>query len=295
MNRIVVAILEDCSEDQYLIKQKLSEVETQTFNVQCFSSIESLANSINLLEPDVLITDLNLPESQGLDTLIKIKAFAKKTPIIVLTGSDEDIAIKAIQLGAQDFLKKEELSSTLITRTILFARERFLFQSALEEQAIRDKLTQLYNREAFEAQVEKKYEEYIRYQSKFALVLIDLDNFKPINDEFGHLVGDRILQLLADRLRMFNRVSDTVARIGGDEFVILAPHINNHQDLALFIEAKKQKLCGVYALASSTEKLLELNITMSFGGAVMGIDGEDTQTIFEKADAAMYVAKRENK
>ncbi|WP_286234480.1 GGDEF domain-containing protein [Thalassotalea sediminis] len=295
MNRFVVCLLEDCLEDQYLLKSKLSNSQKHLFRVQCFTTIASLANSINLLEPDVLVADLNLPDSQGLDTLIKIKGIAKNIPIVVLTGSDEDIAIKVIQLGAQDYLRKDELSTELITRTLLFSRERHLLQAALEEQAIRDKLTQLYNREAFDEQFANKYENYVRYQQKFALIFIDLDNFKPINDEYGHTVGDRILQLVAARLRMFNRVTDTIARIGGDEFVILAPNIDNHDDLTLFINAKKQKLCGVYALESAKGTLLELKVSMSFGGAVMGIDGEDKKTLFDKADSKMYIAKRDEK
>ncbi len=295
MSRLVIYLLEDCEEDQYIFKSKFSELDQQEFRIQCFDSLADLATAIKQLLPDVLVTDLNLPDSLGLDTLIRVKKLLPRIPIVILTGNQDDIALKAIQLGAQDYLLKEELTTTLIKRTLLFAKERFLLQAAIEELAIRDNLTKLYNREAFDNQLKKKIDEYHRYGNKFALIFVDIDKFKPVNDEHGHLVGDKLLKLIADRLNVFNRVSDTVARIGGDEFVILASQVDSYQDLQHFIETKRQKLCGTYVVENPCGGIIELDVSMSFGGAIIELDGVTPEQIFQAADHNMYLAKSDDK
>lgn len=292
MLNLIVYLLEDCEEDQYLFKKKLEVITDVNFKIQQFDNFIEFEQSVKLLTPDIVVTDLNLPESIGLETFLNVKKACPNCPIVILSGSNEEVALKAIQLGAQDYLEKQELKSSLIKRTLLFAKERFLMQKTVEEMAIRDKLTRLYNREAFEHKMAQQLEDYHRYKATFALIFVDLNNFKPINDEYGHLIGDKILQAIASRIITFNRISDFTARLGGDEFVIIANNISTPEELTQFIEAKKLRFNGDYIVSDMNNQVLELDINMSFGGAIVGLHGETLETLLQYADKAMYEDKK---
>lgn len=298
MNNIVIYLLEDCEEDQYLFEKKVEAIESVPFKLQAFKTLAELKKGLTLLQPDILVTDLNLPECIGLDTLLKVKKMAPNSPIVILTGCKDDIAVKAIQLGAQDYIEKSDLRSSVLKRTLLFAKERFIMHKTLEELAIRDKLTKLYNREAFDKKIVEQFEEFKRHNISFAIVYIDLNHFKQINDEFGHLVGDKLLKLVAGRISTFNRVADFSARIGGDEFVVIASHIQTREDLERLIDFKRRKFCGTYVIENiegEQERVLELDVSMSFGGAIAGLDGNTPDILTQCADKSMYQDKKKQK
>lgn len=295
MARLHVYLLDDCEEDQYLFQSKVSSFDKGLFNSRCFNNFADLARAVEEKEPDVIVTDLNLPESQGLRTFLDVKKIAPNSAIVVLTGSQKDVALKAIQLGAQDYIEKTELMATSLKRRLLFAKERFSTQKALEELATRDPLTKLYNRQAFDTKLEQMFASYIRHGVSFAIVFIDLNDFKKINDTYGHLVGDSLLKLVSSKINTFNRVSDFAARVGGDEFILIASHINNESELASYIAFKREKLCGIYAVETSNNEVLELDLCMSFGGAIVEKDGRTAEKLIEVADIAMYDDKMNNR
>lgn len=295
MTRLLVYLLEDCDEDQYLFQKMMTSDTQNLFSVSVFSELSTLDKAVQACIPDIVVTDLNLIESSGLDTLLRVQKLAPKSAIVVLTGNDDEDAIKAIQLGAQDYLIKSELIPSLVRRTLLFAKERFQMSAALKEHSLRDQLTTLYNRSAFDNFLHNKIQTFKRYGESFGLVFADINEFKSINDNFGHMAGDKILKLVADRLAFFNRASDFVARVGGDEFVMILHKVSTANELNQFIESKQKHLNNSYAIKGAKGDVVNIDVSLSFGGAIWGVDNvQSAQDLYALADERMYAKKRKN-
>ena len=174
--------------------------------------------------------------------------------------------------------------------TVQDITERKRYQDQLEHQASHDQLTGLPNRNLLNDRLQQSILAAQRYSYYAALAFIDLDNFKYINDSLGHLVGDKLLIEVASRLKACLRTSDTVARYGGDEFVLL---LNNHYSLGTIVKVLERVLEEIgHPLEISSQ---ELFVTCSIGVALYPSDGEDAQSLLRNADAAMYLAKERGK
>jgi len=153
--------------------------------------------------------------------------------------------------------------------------------------AMHDALTDLPNRTLLTERLEQAIIRARREKSSLGLMYFDLDQFKPINDSLGHEVGDLLLKAVAGRVVECVRESDTVARIGGDEFVVLLPSLEGEQDALMVAEKIRAALCQPFHVAGRT-----LDISASIGLAICPEHGNDEQTLMRNADAAMYLAKR---
>lgn len=292
MNDQLIYLLEDSKDDVYLVKSMLIGNFKSHFKLSNYETVKDLEAGMKNMLPDLLIIDLNVPDSVGLETLVKVRKFAKDFPIIVLTGYDDEVTgERAIQLGAQDYIPKSDLHRSLLLRSIRFSKERFALMKSLEENVFRDALTLLNNRESFNIKLEEMINEGTRYDKSFALLFIDLDNFKQINDEYGHLVGDQILKSVGSRLNVFNRGSDYVARFGGDEFVLLAPNISDLTHLRQLAKIKFDVISGAYAVETSQQAVKNIIIEASIGGAIFNMHGKSANELLKSADEAMYKAK----
>ena len=292
MNDQLIYLLEDSRDDVDLVESMLIGNFKSHFKMSNYETVADLEAGMKSMLPDLLIIDLNLPDSVGLETLVKVKKFAKDFPIIVLTGYDDEVTgERAIQLGAQDYIPKSDLHKSLLLRSIRFSKERFALMKSLEENVFRDALTLLNNRESFNVKLEEMVNEGTRYDKSFALLFIDLDNFKQINDEYGHLVGDQILKSVGSRLNVFNRRSDYVARYGGDEFVLLAPNISELTHLRQLAKIKFDVISGAYAVETSQQAVKNIIVEASIGGAIFDIHGKSANELLKSADEAMYKAK----
>ncbi|GAB2989562.1 GGDEF domain-containing protein [Psychrosphaera aestuarii] len=292
MNDQLLYLLEDSKDDVYLVKSMLIGNFKSSFSLKSFETVADLENGMKNMSPDLIIIDLNVPDSVGLETLVRVKKFATNFPIIVLTGYDDEVTgERAIQLGAQDYIPKSDLHKSLLLRSIRFSKERFSLVKSLEENVFRDALTLLNNRESFNAKLDEMVNEGIRYGKSFALLFIDLDNFKQINDEYGHLVGDQILKSVGSRLNVFNRGSDYVARYGGDEFVLLAPNISDLTNLSQLAKIKFDVISGAYAVETSQLAVKNIIVEASVGGAIFDMHGKTANELVKSADEAMYKAK----
>jgi len=183
---------------------------------------------------DLLLLDLDLPDGEDLGTFERAHAFAPDVPIVVLTGiEDGDMAISMVKSGAQDYLVKGEVSPDLLLRSIRYAVERHRLTSALRSLSLIDDLTGLYNRRGFSDLGEQHLKLARRTARAVLLVYLDVDDLKTINDTLGHQMGVRALVRVADLLRETFRQSDIIARIGGDEFAVMALEASEQNEAQL--------------------------------------------------------------
>ena len=172
----------------------------------------------------MVISNLDLPDSRGLETLIKLSEKVPEIPIIVLTGDDdEELAVGALKSGAQDYLRKGQINNiSILYRSIRYSIERNRLIQHLKSISITDELTGLYNRRGFLMLARKQLELAARMNKTMWLLYMDVDNMKWINDNLGHNEGDNALKNTANILQQTFRESDILARIGGDEFAVIA-------------------------------------------------------------------------
>jgi diguanylate cyclase (GGDEF)-like protein len=171
------------------------------------------------------------------------------------------------------------------SQTMVEAAERAILQMSLK--AERDFLTGLPNRALLSDRLEQAIALAIRHRQRLAVLYVDLDNFKDINDSFGHSVGDQLLQSAAKRLEKCIRHSDTVSREGGDEFVVLLSEVESARDAACVSEKLIKAMAKPHLIAGH-----ELKVTLSIGISLFPDDAGDGETLLTNADTAMYHAKR---
>lgn len=234
-----------------------------------------------------LLLDLNLPDSHGLEALAKLRDLAGNAPIIVLSGNDdEEVGLSAVVNGAQDYLVKGAFDGALLRRALQYASHRKRVEQELIKRAMHDHLTGLPTRALLLDRLRMALNSAARSGSRGALLFIDLDRFKQVNDQHGHAAGDAVLLAAAQRMQAAIRSSDTVSRVGGDEFIVLLPGIGDE---------------GAGAVAQKMlEALLQPVVTQGLAltvGASIGVvefsPGEATaEDLIARADRAMYTAKR---
>ncbi len=240
---------------------------------------------------DVVLLDYHwAPEGAAKQILISARAQGCEVPILVMTDEMEaDVDREAISVGASDYLIKGRIDNQLLERTIRYAIERKLTEKKLSKLAHFDPLTSVPNRILFRDRLEHALQLAERGQQSFTLMYLDLDGFKKINDTFGHGTGDQLLQSCALRLLACMRKSDSVARMGGDEFTLLLEHTETTSAIA----TTAQKIIDTLQ-QSHTIDGHEIVIGCSVGIAVYPEAGRDIETLQKNADIAMYQAKSAN-
>ena len=237
---------------------------------------------------DLVLLDLNLPDSQGAVTFERTYAFSPDVPIVVLTGlDDEEVGLNTVRGGAQDYLIRGEVSTDLLRRSIRYAVERHRLSSALRSLSLIDDLTGLYNRRGFADLGEQHLKLARRSAREVLLVFLDVDRLKTINDTLGHHVGDRALNRIADILRDTFRQSDIIARMGGDEFAVMALEISEENQVEL-IQRLRERVREI-----NEKKRVSYNLSISLGTA--RYDGEGRARLDDllgEADRMMYEEKR---
>jgi diguanylate cyclase (GGDEF)-like protein len=281
-----VLLIEDNPGDARLIEAMIGDDPEAPFALQVADRLATGLERLSADDTALVILDLSLPDSFGLETFAKVYAHSPAVPIIVLTGNDDDaLALAAVQHGAQDYLVKSGLERELLLRSMRYSIERKRYQVQLEHQANYDALTGLPNRNLLHDRMRQAV--YAQRSARaMAVVFIDLDHFKFVNDSLGHGTGDKLLRGMADRLRDVLREGDTVARLGGDEFVVIL----NDQSGEEVIYRAMQRIMGEIAKPMVVEGK-ELFVTCSAGISLYPQDGVDVDTLLKNADAAMYRAK----
>jgi diguanylate cyclase len=236
---------------------------------------------------DCALLDLRLPDARDLEGVEALREEAPELPIVVLSGlDDESVAVDAVQRGAQDYLVKGHVDSHILTRAIRYAIERKQTEQALSYLAHHDSLTGLPNRPLFLDRLEMALARTERHPCCLAVLFVDLDRFKEVNDALGHEAGDDLLREIARRLQAVLRPADTVARLGGDEFVVLAEEVGGQFGATRLAS----RVCDIVA-QPVTVAGREVLVTASVGVALARspLPAED---LISDADRAMYRAKQ---
>jgi diguanylate cyclase (GGDEF)-like protein len=266
----------------------LSEDPHRTFDVTSASTLRGGLELAQLHHYDAILLDMQLPDSTGLANVKTLALAAPRTPILVMTGLDDDsLAIQVCEHGAQAYLIKGKNDPAALSRAIRCAIARKRFEAVLAEQAYFDSLTGLANRGLFRDRLTQALARAARTDKRVGVLFIDLDNFKTINDSFGHKIGDDVLRVVAEALRSAVRQTDTVARVGGDEFTVLVEPLDELADADLVA----QKLLSA-AQTTVTLQGAEVHLTASIGAAVFPDHGTNIDSLIESADSAMFLAKR---
>jgi diguanylate cyclase (GGDEF)-like protein len=283
-----VLLVEDNPGDARLVREMLNDAAASTeFDVH---HVERLAEARQKLMQNgttgCVLLDLSLPDARRLEALMQLRAAAPDVPIVILSGlQDELLAVKAVQEGAQDYLIKGHVDSDQLGRSINYAVERKHTELKLAHRAMHDSLTGLPNRALFLDRLTHAIAWSKRHKSTFAVLFIDLDGFKVVNDSHGHEVGDRVLVEVAGRLEGTLRSSDTAARYGGDEFIILCEEITDEQQATRVVD----RIIDVIKKPLDTESI---SVTASIGIVVASDTDVDPEVLIRQADAAMYRAKK---
>lgn len=405
-----VLVLEDNPGDLRLLREMVADEGDMRFHLSAVSRLMEALEVLDREPYDLILADLNVPDSTGLETFQSLHQRAPDTPVILVTGNtDESTALAAVANGAQDYLVKDGLEARALTRAMMYAVERnrveqerrqlvailgattdvvwtitpdgrirflnqaghavlglpadtglgavdlmehfapwaarlvreesipcairdgvwlgetallgpdrteipvsqiiiahrshsgrLLFLSTIardirerkrtEERLARlaqfDPLTGLPNRDLFRDRLTQAMQRARRHERLLALLFIDLDNFKDVNDTLGHSAGDQLLKEIGKRLERCLRGEDTVGRLGGDKFTVLIEDLASIEQLQVVLDKLLRELSMGVPLAGT-----EVFVTASIGATLYPLGDADTETLLKQADAAMYQAK----
>ena len=302
-----VLVVEDEPGDALLIQRTLQGAGSGRYAVDRAADLAEAKIRVIAAPPDVLLLDLNLPDSQGLETVKEIRKKAPTTPIVVLTGhDDEELALKILAAGAQDYLTKNAVNSYALNRAIRYAVTRARLENRLLESNQRlevlleeirslntyDTLTGLPNRRHLLEQLERAIAMHGRSGMHGALLGIDLGNFRVVNDTLGNDMGDLLLIETARRLRRCVRETDTVARLGSDEFAVMLEYLGKDSAKAAI---RAEEVAKKIREAINRPFLLsnqDCHVTISIGICLFGQRDELFDELLIRANVATYQAKK---
>jgi len=237
---------------------------------------------------DICFLDHLLGEETGLDVLRQADATHVPTAFILLTArARQDVARQAMELGALDYLTKWRFARFEFERSVSYALYRRRKELEFQRSALRDPLTKLGNRELFAEQVRMLAAQARRRNGRFALLYIDIDGFKAVNDAHGHGVGDQLLRQVATRIMGRTRESDAAARIGGDEFVVVLSDVRDSQSAAAVAADLTTTIAAPYEIEG-----IAIVVGASIGCALFPDDSTDVDQLIRAADTRMYQQKK---
>lgn len=306
--KINILLIEDNPEDILLIRELLAEKDSFTPNFR-FDYAHRLDKGLEMLRKgsfDVVCLDLSLPDSRGIDTLTRLQDQFRDIPVVVLTDlNDESHGLEAVSKGAQDYIDKVHLNHYVFTRAILHAVERHKIRAdlsvvtndllvanvRLERLALLDPLTELLNRRGLQEALSREIQFAQHDESDLVATLIDLDDFKHINDALGHAVGDVIIKEIAHKIKSMLRVTDYVARVGGDEFLVLMPQTR----LAEGIQVAQKLRLAISDLPIMLSLRDTSKITASLGLLIVTDELVSIDELLAKAHLALEKSKKRGK
>ncbi len=278
-------VVDDVASNAYILNVILGE-EYKVFTASSGSEAMRLANQHM---PDIILLDIDMPEMNGFDVCAKIKAdhATAHIPVIFITGyGDVGSEIKALEAGGVDFIAKPPIAALVRARlhTHLSIKKQ---ADLLRRLSNLDSLTSVANRRHFFELAEREFSRIRRYNREMSIIMLDIDNFKNINDSNGHATGDKVIIALVQLASTKLRHLDAIGRLGGEEFAILMPET-----------AIKEAMIVAERLRKSIETEMSSDvpsITISMGVSSVIAEDKSFETALARADAALYQAKNEGR
>ena len=326
MNKLPIRLL--YVEDDTDIAQEIIEFLSYRVSEVLYARDGEEAYSIYIQnEIDVIVTDIQMPKMNGLEFIAKVRQDNRTIPVVITTAyNDNAFLLESINLGIDGYLLKpidlevmfetieKVVKPMLMHRRIEELNERLIDINAeleakiahavqkntrslvqenteIKKIAFYDVLTGVPNRALIYALLEKEIQKAQRKGSKFALFFIDLDNFKAINDNYGHHVGDQVLIEFAQRLQATLRESDTIGRLGGDEFLLITADIEDSSAVTVLA----QKILHLFKEPFEIEQEYAIKLSCSIGISCFPRDATSMEELIRDADKAMYSIKKESK
>ncbi len=290
-----VLYVEDSPSVSHIVMGYLKKLNLE---ITHFESAEEAFHSFIHEEYDLIITDITLRDTMdGLALVRMIRAYnthIAHTPILAMTGNDEvRLKLDLLNAGVNDYVTKPPVEEELAARVNNLITNKHLVDHVRDQQrslfqvTMTDLLTTCHNRHSLSEYAPKYIGDAIRYKFPLCVMLLDLDDFKSINDEFGHAAGDTVLSEIGKLMMATCRQGDVVARIGGDEFLILLPHCHL-RDAA----HKAENMRSMIELCRPEN----LDVTTSIGVACLTEKhNEDFDLLYQAADQALKISKQNGK
>ncbi len=291
-----VLIVDDDRVDQELVQRALKKSNLDV-TIHTAKTVDEGLEQYRKNTFDIILLDYRMPERDGIEMIQELEQEAQNTStaIVMMSSSeDEQLAIDCLKAGAQDFLMKSEVTGVRLRRAVLHAKTRFDLERKLADsyQKVKllsesDPLTGLSNRYYFEQSLKSNIVNNIRGNHKLALLLIDLDNFKFINDTYGHAVGDKLLIMVVESIKACLRGNELFARLGGDEFSICLSNLESVKHASQVATRVVDTLTLPFLINES-----EIHSTASIGISIYPDNADNAEELFKQADIAMYRAKK---
>lgn len=295
-----ILIVDDDLVDRKLIKKMLISDGSHHHDITEVTCVSEGLKAIEDTHFDIILLDYNMPKEDGIEMLIEMRAKPKlgNTAIIMISSSENSaLAIECIEAGAQDFLPKGDITRDSLNKALIYAKKRFEAEQrmhnsylAVKHMAERDQLTGLSNRYHFEEILKVMIANNKRAKNCVALLALDLDNFKNINDTLGHSVGDEILIQTVERIHSCLRQNEGFARLGGDEFAVIIGGICNINQIGMIANRILAEVSKPFLHEGRT-----LNCSVSIGSAIYPNDATESHELLKCADIAMYRSKQSGK
>jgi diguanylate cyclase (GGDEF)-like protein len=289
-----ILLIEDNMPNARAIRESLANVTETDVYLRHVQDLRAAKGTLSTRNFDIALVNLALPDSNGLQTVQDLFDAAPDTPIIAITGNkDKNLTARLLRCGAQDYLVNGCIDSESIARTIRHAIERHNLLAQLKKAekqhttlANRDLLTDLPNRAWLLQTLNTKIQKCHEHQEKFALLYIDLDRFKFINDSLGYFIGDSLLKIVTRRIVENARVGDIAAHLGGDKFIVVLPDTTAPTATARVASHLLACIAEPYQIDGHA-----CAISASLGIASYPNDGNDVESLLKHAEMALYSAK----
>gem|GEM_PF-277711 len=301
VKQIKILLIEDDEADYLHIDALLKECRVGSYHITWARSFDGGLEFLENVDHDfhVCLLDYRLGGRSGVD-LLRDHGSKFKTPVIMLSGAGSyEVDAEAMRLGAADYFDKQEATSSILERSMRYAIRNYRLETELKALAHQDALTGLDNPRMFKSKLRDALARARRGRFRVALLFLDLDRFKVINDTYGHSIGDGLLAEVGRRLRDVVRESDLVSRastnesgqelgrLGGDEFVILLEGVAQDYD----VRTVAIKIMSHVAEQPFHISGHQISIGLSIGFACYPDHGNRACQLIEMADRAMYAAK----